>query len=260
MFVQKTITADVSITAPFENLAQCAYKVLFYPCSGFDLEVPVTLFAPVIDVFWFVDRGYFRPDHWDTSFINMDRPADSISPIFKHADFEYIRCTLIGPAVDDRYSVHIKPCVLTEYYLHKPTGRTIQLKFRRGYGFSAFDKEILKLAVFFHRGDSEGEGGSNSRWYTSRKGRGTIWDKLEVGGWIVTDLSLAYDQEAFRIIIDDINDGKIKNVSELLNPAFEFYSRRYNITFTCIGFLGMHYGPTLVFRIDRGDSRSLDKS
>ena len=253
MFVQKTITIDVPIAAPVENLAQSASKVLFYPCSGSDLEVPVTHFAPVIDVFWFVDRGYFRPDHWDTSHKGMDRPADSISPIFKHPDFDYIRCTLEGPAVDDRYSVRIKPCVLTEFYLHIPTGRTIQLKFRRGYGFSGFDKEIRKLTVFFHRGDSEGEGGSDNNWYSSRNGRGTIWDKLEDGGWIVTDLSLAYDQDVFRIITDDINSGKIKKVSELLNPSFEFYSHKYNITFTCIGFLGHRYGPTLAFRVDRGD-------
>ena len=97
MFVQKTIAIDVPIAAPVENLAQSASKVLFYPCSGFDLEVPVTHFAPVIDVFWFVDRGYFRPDHQDTRFNHLDRPADSISPIFKHPDFDYIRCTLEGP-------------------------------------------------------------------------------------------------------------------------------------------------------------------
>lgn len=90
MFVQKTITIDVPIAAPVENLAQSTSKVLFYPCSGFDLEVPVTHFAPVIDVFWFVDRGYFRPDHQDTRFNHLDRPADSISPIFKHPDFDYI--------------------------------------------------------------------------------------------------------------------------------------------------------------------------
>jgi hypothetical protein len=38
---------------------------LFYPCSGRDWMVPITLFAPVIQDFIFVDSAYFSTGaHW----------------------------------------------------------------------------------------------------------------------------------------------------------------------------------------------------
>lgn len=251
-FLRKELKEDVAIGAPVETLSSLPSKVLYYPCSGADFELPVIQFASVIDVFWFVDKAYFSPDHCDTRHFGLDRPADEVSPLFKHPDFEYLRYELRGRPTFPCYRTNIAPCVLTEYYFHIPTQRTIQLKFRRGYGFTGFKVELNDLAVFFHRGDSMGEGGSGGHWY-SRKPKDQIWTKLVDGGWLVTDFSLAGPQEVLGKLMDDINDLKYTQVSELLDPPFQAYSPKDNITFTCLGYLGKRYGPTMVFRINHGD-------
>lgn len=35
-------------------------RVLFYPCAGRDIDVPIDVFVPHITEFWFVDEAYTR--------------------------------------------------------------------------------------------------------------------------------------------------------------------------------------------------------
>jgi hypothetical protein len=253
------LTVDVPESAPIALLEGLESRVLFYPCAGADFKLPVTIFASVIDVFWFVDRGYFSPGHQDTRYEGLDRSATDISPLLVDMDFEYLKCEIQRPPVFATYKADITFCILTEYYNYRPLGRTIQLKFRRGYGFSAFDKEIDHLSVFFYRGDSWGEGGSGNFWF-KREPEKVIWNKLVDHGWLVTDFSLTHHQDAFRKIARAARKRKITRISDLLSPPFQYYSKKSDITFTCLGYLGKRYGPTMVFRVDKGDTTKESKN
>jgi hypothetical protein len=140
-------------------------SALFYPCSGNDLITPIRLFSPYVTDFWFVDRGYFSAGHQDTRDYRLDLPASQHPPLL-HDDPHYrLRNTKItGPENAPRSQSDIVPCVLTETYTHLPSGRTIRIHKRRGYGFSAFRDEMRSIGVFFYRGDSAGEGGSGNLW------------------------------------------------------------------------------------------------
>ena len=250
----KDLRSDVPDSVPLSRLEGLEDRVLLYPVCGGDFLVPVLHFAPVIDVFWMVDRGYFRPGHQDTRFFGLDQPADTVSPILKDPALDFQGATLEGPPAIDSRGVHITPCVLTEQYIHLPTGRSIQVKFRRGYGHSTFDKEISRLSIFFYRGDSQGEGGSGNNWYGRDPGK-RIWDKLVDGGWLVTDLSNSYSQDAFLEIAIEQNLGTLQKASELLDPMYQFYSESIDRTFKCIGTLSDRYRPCLIFQITKGDTR-----
>ena len=117
---------------------------LFYPCSGNDLVVPVQLFAPFVTDFWFVDSGYFSSGHQDTRHYGFDKPADKQKPLLK-ADRNYRLIgepTIVGTPDWQSNIYDIEPCVLTETYQHIASKRRIKIHRRRGYGFSAFKKEI----------------------------------------------------------------------------------------------------------------------
>ena len=233
-----------------ETLNSVNNSTLFYPCSGNDLSVPIELFAPFITDFWFVDRGYFTPGHQDTKRYQLDLPADVIKPTIKDSNlYKFIDKTIVGRPSGTSTVRTIKPCVLTEQYLHLPTGLEFRIHRRRGYGFCGFRKEIRSLGVFFYRGDSMGEGGSGNLWLNP-KHLNNICDKLIDGGLIVTDGS---------------NHGKDRNGSILGEnywakhpiPGKEAMDCSRSFTddmgrqFNCVGYAGNGYGPTLIWQVHK---------
>jgi hypothetical protein len=44
---------------PQIDLSMLKDKLLYYPFSGYDVEVPVRMFIDYVSEFWFVDTGYF---------------------------------------------------------------------------------------------------------------------------------------------------------------------------------------------------------
>lgn len=172
-----------------KTLLSVENSTLFYPCAGNDFFVPIHVFSPFFTEFWFVDRGYFSPGHQDTKYYGLDAPADQQPPLLqRHPDYGLIDTDIIGPPTWNWHIGDIEPCILTETYLHLPSSRLIRIHRRRGYGISAFKKEIGSLGVFFYRGDSEGEGegGSGNFWLYSKRIQ-DICEKLIDGGLIVTD-------------------------------------------------------------------------
>jgi hypothetical protein len=167
---------------------------LFYPCSGNDLVVPLRLFSPTVREFWFVDVAYFRND---VGYLWEGKGADQVSPVLAvDDDYELIEKAIDGPPTANmeeriipntcqRYK-YLKPCVLTEIYRHRPTGKPIKVHRRRGFGEAAFNKVISSLGVFFYRRDSEGEGGSGYHWLWPQN-LISVLRKLVSGGLIVTD-------------------------------------------------------------------------
>lgn len=178
------------------GLAALPSRTLFYPCSCEDIVEPVLMFAPYINQFWFVDVGYFNQPPMYT------RPIfDQSSPfILKEKSVSYPDLPEEDWMTDRKYR-GIAPVILTEVYLHLPSQELVTIHRHRRRGPSALRKEVNKISIFFYRGDSD-EGGSGTFWLTSTKravkhGRdlpALIIDKLDAGGWLVTDGSMCYGE------------------------------------------------------------------
>lgn len=231
-------------------------STLFYPCSGHDLFVPIRLFSPWVSDFMFVDRGYFTPGSGDTRNYGFDVPADRIPPLLeKEPGYRLLDKQIRGPASWPTGYRDIEPCLLTETYLHIETGRKIHIKRRRGYGFSAFRKEIHSVGVFFYRGDSPGEGGSGNIWMGTEHVY-EICEKLIDGGLIVTDGSQARGSEykylggfawAERKKLKKKRPIPPEDYVKDKKSFFDKSGRR----FECIGRVGDRAGYTLLWQVSR---------
>jgi hypothetical protein len=263
-----------------ESLKAVEGTTLFYPCSGADLAVPIRLFSPAVSEFWFVDLAYFRSDVnycW-----NGERADQVKAVLSAEGDYELIEKTIDGPptacmesktidgpptacmesktidgpptacmesrtipTTGKRYPYlvpYLVPCVLTETYKHNPTGKTVKVHRRRGYGKIAFDKVISSLGVFFYRGDSEGDGGSGYHWLWPQALR-PVLAKLISGGLIVTDGS----QHHSRKYREFWKHKGTRSGRKAMDDAMAF--TRDGCSFTCVGYADNRYGPTLIWRV-----------
>jgi hypothetical protein len=233
-----------------ESLRSVEGTTLFYPCSGKDLVVPLRIFSPTVSEFWFVDVDYFRDDvhyHW------KGEPADQAKPVFSEVDgYELIEKTIDGAPTarmemrkfsnSRRQFRYLEPCVLTETYCHRPTGKTVTIHRRRGFGEVAFDKVKSLLGVFFYRGDSEGEGGSGFHWLWPQNLK-PVLSKLISGGLLVTDGS-NHDSRKYRELWEYHHTKVGKEAMESVK-AFS----RDGYSFACVGYAGPRYGPTLIWQV-----------
>ena len=230
-----------------EALPEIRDTTLFYPCSGNDWQVPIKLFSPSLTVFWFVDKAYFRKGSALTREYGFDAPADEQKPILEgNPDYRLAgKPTVVGPPNWPLRDSGMRPCVLTERYEHIPSGRTIKVHRRRGCGFPSFNKKIISLGVFFYRGDSQGEGGSGNLWLASGHLDG-VCEKLVDGGLVVTDGSQHdyWYEELWKYHTGDCPS----DAEEIVATAKPFTDRKGRL-FTCIGYAGHKYGPTLVWQV-----------
>ncbi|KDB52906.1 hypothetical protein X805_15100 [Sphaerotilus natans subsp. natans DSM 6575] len=131
-------------------------SAFIYPCAGSDVVGPIEHFGQQMETFVFVDIRYQfsrfevrKPAGWheDPDSVLIEGPLRSgISPVFLDGQ---------------RHYRHIKPAWRHSQYVHAATGRTIDVVFRRGFGqYALHEMPDESLGVFFHRGDSLGEGGS----------------------------------------------------------------------------------------------------
>jgi hypothetical protein len=240
--MDECVVINENILAPLTGTS------LFYPCSGNDMLVPIRLFSPFITDFWFVDKGYFSPGDQDTHHHGLDIPADRQSPLLaEDENYEFVERRITGPPKWDCNDHNIKPCILSERYRHRPSNTDIHIHRRRGYGFSAFRKEIKSIGVFFYRGDSQGEGGSGNLWLIPEH-LDEVCSKLVDGGLIVTDGSNhGYSNKRSQLAKYNFKEVK-KTAQEIINSckAFTDKSGRH---FECIGCVGNRYGPTLIWQV-----------
>ena len=249
--------SDESICPKQSYLAAVDGSSLFYPCSGNDLEAPIRLFSPHVTEFWFVDRGYFTPGHQDTRQYGYDRPADEVASVLEgNADYTLLRKDLAGMPSWSMHKRDIEPCILTETYRHLPSGKTIRIKRRRGYGFSAFRNDIRQIGVFFYRGDSPGEGGSGNLWLKPDH-IDEICAKLIDGSLLVTDGSQQSNRtisspkaEYYPLAQYHGSRPRPKDPEEIVRVTKPFADSKGR-TFTCVGYAGERYGPTLIWRVNR---------
>jgi hypothetical protein len=202
-------------------LAGLAGGCLFYPSAGGDRELPLRVFRPWIRDFWFVDptydleRQYGPPGHvCDVAFENVEgRTLVAGEPYTLHVRHETYP--------DDQGDFAVHAC--------------------RGRGFDAFHTLLRlrqkRVAVFFHRGDSPGEGGSSFRWLRNSRLL-SVLGHLEPGGLIVSDGSLA--MRAFRQRVAEGRDT---------DPATYRPFERHGHRLECVAYLGPRYGPTLAWQV-----------
>lgn len=148
------------------RFAELTCKRLFYPCAGEDWAPVLDYFVAEVDHFIFADLHYqfdrIRP---------MDVPGLRLLPERTWLDGRAFAALERPSAYGRRGPRQIDPARLEETYLHEASGRLIRVTRRRGFAQYAL-KEIPNgsLGVFFHRGDSMGEGGSDA-WFLANRPR-----------------------------------------------------------------------------------------
>ena len=220
---------------------------LFYPCSGRDTLGAVKLLAPYVNDFLFADTAYFTYNS------QMKVPSPKDIP-----GFELISRKRTGPPraemtekydeVKKEYYHDIEPCIVTETYLHEPTGKTIHFRLKRGFAEYTFRHIENKIGVFYYRGDSLGEGGSGISWLGSKR-LNMVCDKLIDGGLIVTDGSNGgrNHKPLRKYHCHRDNEESREEMMKTLTPFFDNKGRR----FTCVGYAGERYGPTFIWQVKK---------
>jgi hypothetical protein len=203
---------------------------LFYPSAGKDVTLPVSVFMPFIDEFWFVDTTYVLR-----------------KPLLADSDFDL----KLESSERDRFAgttIHANESFVVDVrrdtYTHLPTGRALTVNACRGRGYdlfrAAFRRPKQMISVFFYRGDSQGEGGSGFYWLRRPTIR-FVLQQLEPNALLVSDGSNAIARLSRFHRNGDIGEGTMEKSS-----AFTLYGRRMK----CIAYLGERYGPTLAWQID----------
>ena len=196
---------------------------LFYPSAGGDTGTPIRVFLPWIDEFWFVDKAY-----------DLTSPFAKTRPLVDDST-EVLTGTTIRSG--ERFEVTVR----RERYRWE--GKLVTVHRCRGRGYDTFRTAFAipgkTLSVFFHRGDSQGEGGSNFYWL-DRQRLVNVVRCLEPGGLIVSDGSNAMSE--FSPLG---SRPAVAPDAAHLPPPFEAASRK----FFCVGYLGRRYGPTLVWKV-----------
>ncbi len=153
-------------------------KIFFYPCAGRDWKQPLSAFSGAFDRFVFVDLGY----QFDCE-VPLDVPA-----LLRKERSRHLRgparseCRIISPAHGPYRD--IEPAWLHEEFIDTQSGHNVNVTRRRGFGQYALDEfEDGSLGMFFHRGDSSGEGGSNTWFFSNHRFRdpvlGMLFDKVK---------------------------------------------------------------------------------
>ena len=206
-------------------------RSLFYPCAGFDIATPLGAFTAVVDCFWFVDINEYSRRIPHVPFPKWK--------LLEERDTEMANVTL---------------SVKTRIYRPAEFNRTVEVNFVTGDGETTFDTLFCHedstngLTVFFHRGDSRGEGGSDVFWLNTMTGEGEKCELLEkilrtlaAPGVIVTDGSNAIQQFA----------AYFRKLDALQDPHKLLKSFRINgRSLTPIGTLDVRNGQTIVWQAE----------
>ena len=197
---------------------------LFYPSAGTDWRTPITAFQAWISEFWFVDTH-------EQDVTALHEICDSVVLIEANRLEGH---TLGGKATE----------VKIRCFECRISGNIITVNLCKGKGYETFRLAFKipgnRVSVFFHRGDSTGEGGSDFYWLHRRR-LPNVLECLEPGGLIVSDGSLAIPRlAAFH------NSSKSGESAFRAATPFEKFGR----TFSCVGYLNNRYGPTLVWKVN----------
>lgn len=222
----------------------------YYPAAYFDHSEALEVFQDVIDEFWFADPHY-------PAGLNL-APALEGKPQFRL--LEVSKTGAIHARLEQRKDVRgrpfndLEPSRLIERY-EREDGRHLTVVRRRGYGQIGLVEEFSEkgLGVFMHRGDSGGESGSGVWFLDNRRADyepcGMLFDKLASRladeSLIVSDGSNCGIRTLKTFHNRDVAGEDAFN--QLKGNGFDFRGFHW----TCVGWLGRRYGPTLVWGLQR---------
>ena len=237
-------------------------RVLFYPCCGKDIYDAISFFHPIVDVFFFCDirDHYITNDHRKIKKILSDF---DLSETFE--DYRFAKNNEDRPSrkiVDARGVERIvlshlynkKIIKQTQIWKNEKENKEIKIIQLVADGYEAFtnDETLKEIGIFFYRGDSSGEGGSDVGWLetTERKRSGSpkgghieeVLQRMTNNGLVVTDGSNSKGRHNFMY--------KYSNDPKFQSPKI------YDITinknrFKFFGKITPKYGQTLVWQIHK---------
>jgi hypothetical protein len=220
-------------------------RKLFYPCAGPDWKDAFYYFSEEVDEFVFCDLHY--------KFINLNRY------LIVNKDFEDISFTLTpGVRIVDRTvnptNIKLAPAEYTKIVKNKISNKTNKIIFKMQSGQNCLDHfNDEEIYVFFHRGDSEGEGGSDLHFFSDRRNYdGTaenlysrLIKKLAPIFLVVSDGSNNDVIKAQDLDLKDMTDEQIQK--EVIGKKFI----TQNLEWTCMRRLNDRYGPTFVWEVKK---------
>jgi len=230
-----------------------ANYALFYPCCGNDIFDAISYFHSIVDTFFFCDTNRCVINSVTHRQIKEILPDFDLVKSFE----EYIWKTNERPnrREDIEPPLYQKTSKkLTQIWRNEKKNKDISIIRVVGDGYEIFTNDGLlkKIAIFFYRGDSYSEGGSDVRWLETKNdeslhgGRGKHFDivlqKITNKGLIVTDGSNhGKEFHFFRQYCNSINRIGREFVDKVTKDGY---------TFNCVGKITPRYGPTLVWQIE----------
>lgn len=222
-------------------------KILLYPSAGNnDWKISFKQFKNKIDKFIFVDIIYTS-----ISIENFKEYLSSIGEIENES--------IIGNFDNGIKSINKKFRELEPaYYTIELTinGNTKHIVFRKGFGQYALNElEDNSLDIFYHRGDSQGESGSNVFYFGNRKANhlplAKLFDKLKsklkTESLIVSDGSNTDSKQLNKLYEDIYNLKKEEVKKNVIDKTINIYG----IDIVCMDVLDYRYNHTLVWKVSK---------
>lgn len=235
---------------------------LFYPCCGNDIYDPLKYFNAKVDVFNFCDlRINVNQDTIDT----IADILEGFEMIKYSEEYEMKKNSRTGEqsvrfnnrerAIRPPAYVRDKVVKIVQVWENKQSNKEIKIIWYIGDGYKVLaNEDLLKVIdIFFYRGDSNGEGGSNIGWLETKKDGETraeprqnhfdfVLKKLTDNGLIVTDGSNCGEEYLF------LNQSMYKNNKS--NRLSEDMIKKEGRRFTKIGEITPKYGPTFIWQVN----------
>jgi len=236
-------------------------NVLFYPCSGNDIVDAIFYFYPIVDTFFFCDVTRISNIAGTDRKIKEKLPDLDLSKSVEECLWE--KNTDERPRrrrdVNGREQIiepplyRTKTTKLTRIWRNEKESKEITIIRVVGDGYNVFSSdEILKeIGIFFYRGDSYGEGGSDVRWLETENDRDRCYDGR---GGKHFDVVLQKIANKGLIVTDGSNCGDEYN---FLRQYHEKTVTKGTNTFKCIGKITPRRGSTLVWQIEKNSACSV---
>ena len=224
-------------------------KPFYYPCAGNDLDEPIQIFGKISSELWFCDPFYPRG-------LKIDRAIKSGNNL----NIKFLSSRIDGNAeavMENRNGYRfIEPSRKYEEYEYEG-GKKVTIIRRRGFGQIGLYEEFAdnSLGIFMHRGDSQGDGGSNVYFFKNFKSNyakignlaNLVARKINKRALIISDGS---NSPKGHYIRKYHNKNNINGADAYKNLFGKNY-KRDGLLWECVGYLGRKYGPTLVWGVSK---------
>lgn len=237
-------------------------KMFFYPCAGADWKSVLRYLHEFASEFWFVDKGDEQTAGEGGLYCDLKRmPTQSIRALLP--DYKEVESRIDGTERSQiterkdekgRTYRHVEPGALIQIFEHTRTKRQIKVIRKRGFGQTTLHEfGQNSIGIFMHRGDSDGEGGSNIRFFNNMESHyqpianlyEQLCNRIVDGGLIITDGSNCDLKQLRR----DPRTSDEVTTQQAFEHAKDFVHGP--LKWHCVGHLDKRYGPTLIWQVHK---------